>query len=998
MQVATLIPLDTVAVATLDAERRSATLKYAGGVDAGEIQKNVTAELSAEALEAVANPLGGTALASASSEEFVEKFGEWTWAAPSGVCSLMAVPLISDDTVFAALILSSKRPDLYEESHLPLLRRVGAQIAGPVASTIATARLRRRAREEAVLAAIGRAVNSGPDIEGAFEVIAGRTASLFSFDRAVMAFLDERRRRATTAYVSGPHVPGRGMGANFELTDEALSAIADAGTGVVISSGSPEEFAKEFAGWAFVLSAPACSMIAVPLVSAGKVFAVLLLSSGSTEAYSDRELAFTKRIASQIAGAFVTGHRSAELSQRVIEFEVVEAVGRSLAVAPTVEAAYLGAAEQIRKLVKFDRLAFSALDRDGGTMMHTHVSGRGGTDGDIGVTQALAGTMAEEAISSGRSFILQGVSPGEIAVRFPSLTESVEVGLQSFVEVPLFVTGEAVGSIGLASAEANAYKTEDLEAVEDIGVQVAGMVASARLEELHRRKTREMAALAEIARTITSSVDILEVYDLVAEQIRALIPFDRIAIWTVDLRGESMVPAYTAGVDVPGIDESRALQLASMAARSPGSGRAGGATGKGGVLGELASRLAKLARGMGGGLQSFLVAPLALRGETVGLLSLRSKTPNAYSQRDVALAERIGTQIGGAAVNGQVYLESRQVEEAVRDVVYRLDLAVQGSGDGLWDWKILEDEVWWSSRYKELVGYRDNENGSQDSWLSRLHPDDRDRVVKALNDHVTLREPYRVDYRLRTSSGEYRWFSDRAEAVWDEAEGKAVRMAGSLRPITDEAGAASLPVPYDLARPALAIESFKSALLAAGRDGTDYAARIASAGQPLRRLMSGLEEMSWAISAELNPGQVDLSALARSVVAKLRKTGRGRKVTVSIAGGMTADGDEALLRMLVEKLLQNSWTFTTGREQARIEFGSEERDGATAYRVRDNGVGFDIEDAERLFGLFQRLHPSGEPDGAGLGLAVAQHIVGRHGGRIWAEAEVDVGATFYFTL
>jgi light-regulated signal transduction histidine kinase (bacteriophytochrome) len=143
---------------------------------------------------------------------------------------------------------------------------------------------------------------------------------------------------------------------------------------------------------------------------------------------------------------------------------------------------------------------------------------------------------------------------------------------------------------------------------------------------------------------------------------------------------------------------------------------------------------------------------------------------------------------------------------------------------------------------------------------------------------------------------------------------------------------------------------------------------------------------------------VDLSALARVVVQGLQRADPGRPVEVVIADGLVARGDPHLLRVALDNLLGNAWKFTGRRSQARIEVGRVAHGAGVAYFVADNGVGFDMAYADKLFGAFQRLHGMTEFPGTGIGLATVQRIVHRHGGRVWVEAVPDRGATFYFTL
>jgi light-regulated signal transduction histidine kinase (bacteriophytochrome) len=144
--------------------------------------------------------------------------------------------------------------------------------------------------------------------------------------------------------------------------------------------------------------------------------------------------------------------------------------------------------------------------------------------------------------------------------------------------------------------------------------------------------------------------------------------------------------------------------------------------------------------------------------------------------------------------------------------------------------------------------------------------------------------------------------------------------------------------------------------------------------------------------------RVDLSALARSTLQELQRRNPERHVEVLVGNCPPAEGDTRLLQIALDNLLQNAWKYSSIREQSRIEFGCQKRRSGLIYFVRDNGAGFDSRHTDRLFKPFQRLHSSSEFPGTGVGLATVQRIIQRHGGDIWAEAKVDEGATFYFTI
>ena len=165
------------------------------------------------------------------------------------------------------------------------------------------------------------------------------------------------------------------------------------------------------------------------------------------------------------------------------------------------------------------------------------------------------------------------------------------------------------------------------------------------------------------------------------------------------------------------------------------------------------------------------------------------------------------------------------------------------------------------------------------------------------------------------------------------------------------------------------------------------------------QLIDALLKLSQVMKAEMRSERVYLSGMARAIAADLRRVQPERKAEFVIEENLSAQGDSGLLRIVMENLVGNAWKFTGKRDVARIEFGSAgERDGRTVFFVRDNGAGFEMKYAEKLFDPFQRLHGPDEFPGTGIGLATVSRIIQRHGGEIWAEGEKDRGAAFYFTL
>jgi len=236
-----------------------------------------------------------------------------------------------------------------------------------------------------------------------------------------------------------------------------------------------------------------------------------------------------------------------------------------------------------------------------------------------------------------------------------------------------------------------------------------------------------------------------------------------------------------------------------------------------------------------------------------------------------------------------------------------------------------------------------------------------------------------------------------------DLERRVIERTARLEALNRELEAFSYSVSHDLRAPLRSIDGFSQSLLEdyAGRlddTGRDYLCRVRAASQRMAQLIDDLLNLSRITRAEIYREEVDLSALARSIVAELQKSQPERPVEFTIAPGLAAEGDARLLRIALENLLNNAWKFTSKHPAARIEFGAMEQEGQTVYFIRDDGAGFDMAYADKLFGAFQRLHTASEFPGTGIGLATVQRIIHRHGGCVWARGEVERGATFYFTL
>ena len=237
----------------------------------------------------------------------------------------------------------------------------------------------------------------------------------------------------------------------------------------------------------------------------------------------------------------------------------------------------------------------------------------------------------------------------------------------------------------------------------------------------------------------------------------------------------------------------------------------------------------------------------------------------------------------------------------------------------------------------------------------------------------------------------------------DSLERRVLERTAELEVVNKELESFSYSVSHDLRAPLRAIDGFSRALLEDYAEqidevGQNYLARVCAASQTMAQLIDDLLNLSRVTRSEIRFESVNLSNLAREIAKKLRDSQPKRLVKFSIEEKVIVMGDERLLRIALQNLFDNAWKFTSKRAQAAIAFGQIRQGEKIEYFVRDDGAGFDMAYADKLFGVFQRLHSAKEFDGTGIGLATVQRIVHRHGGYIRAEAKVGEGAAFYFTL
>jgi PAS domain S-box-containing protein len=372
-------------------------------------------------------------------------------------------------------------------------------------------------------------------------------------------------------------------------------------------------------------------------------------------------------------------------------------------------------------------------------------------------------------------------------------------------------------------------------------------------------------------------------------------------------------------------------------------------------------------------------------------------------------------------------------QDALRDERQRLAWVLEATRPGIWETNLADGTMVINERWAEMLGHtlQELQPVNYETWTSRVHPDDRERAIALRNQHAAGKTPYyECDIRLRHKDGHWVWVNTRGRVHRRDEQDRALYMSGTHLDISDRVAAQeqiralnagleqrvqertaelersmrdmeaiSYSIAHDLRAPLRSVNGFAQVIAEEeaarlSEHGREMFARISRSARNMGQMITDMLELLRVVQVELEPQPVDMAALAHAVAEALGPQAPAARIDVQALP--LALGDATLLRQVLSNLVDNALKYSRQQGEPRVVVGHDP--SRRAYFVRDNGIGFDMARANKLFGLFQRLHAHSDVPGMGVGLAIVARIVERHGGRVWAESAPGQGATFWFSL
>ena len=684
------------------------------------------------------------------------------------------------------------------------------------------------------------------------------------------------------------------------------------------------------------------------------------------------EVALRKKTEEALRNERVIAERLAD------EMAIIAEIGKVISSKLHIDEVYERFASEVKRLIPFDRIVMSVINPQRDTRTVAYVTGIDVPGTRLGTRQgdsvSLAGSMSEEVICTREGLIIQSMSGEEMVARFPSLAPTVEAGIQSHMCVPLLIRNELVGTLIFQSIMADAYTEENLSTAQRIGAQIAGAVANAQLYQWLENTDKALRQSEAHYRSLFDNM--MEGFAYCRILFDGDRPFDFVYLDVNNafesLTGLKNVIGKKVSEVIPGIQESdpEVIEIYGRVAL----------TGK-------PEKFEKYVNALQMWVSVSVYSPEKEYFVAVFDVITKRKEAEAKLRRYELLAGRHRDVILFIGLDGGRILEANQAATIVYGYSYEQLLTLTIHDLRAADTHGLTADQMAMAYDKGLLFETVHRRHDGDTFPVEVSSQGADidgkHVLISVVRDITTRRQVERELSERTAALEER--TRQMEATNKELE------------------SFSYSVSHDLRAPLRAIDGYSRMILKQQADKFDEKTTrlfdvIRSNTKMMEQLIDDLLALSRLGREALLISRLNMEDLVRDIWEELNANNPCRPIDLKIDNLLPGMGDRSFVKQVLVNILSNAIKFTRTREVPLIEVGGHMGDKENVYYVRDNGVGFDMQYHDKLFGVFQRLHSADEYEGTGIGMALVQRIIHRHGGRVWAESEIGKGATFYFSL
>lgn len=654
-----LIIFDRISINLLCENGNRGTVAFNVGTDAPGRRIGDSFDIEGTTFQQVLTTRKGLITQGPDLEELTNRLPQPIPTVVAGIRSIITVPLISKDEAIGAITIRSLSPNAFSADDLRIAERIGIQISGSIANSQLHGIVEQQAEQRAVLSEIGKIVISSLDFNEVYEKLFEQVARLLSFDNLAINLID--LEAGTTWKIHNDKtqtVPGATrLNEVTTLVGTMNAEVAQTGRYLLFQVQTEEELIGSFPRALPFFKAGFRSFLTVPLVDRGNVIASLHLRSKSTDAYGNQDIAMLELIASQISSAVANSRLYEDLQRDAEERRIIAEIAGTVSSSLKIDDVYERFALQMKRLIPYDSLGIGLVDLESRTAVSVFRAGILWSERSTGSHYPIKGTLLEHAIDTKTATLISNSDEEELLKRFPSTAPSTNAGMKSYITVPMISGNTPIGSIALRSTTVGEFTKHHLDLAQRVADIVSGAVANSQLYTNLQREATERQLLADISRVVTSGSDLSEFFEQLSEIMHLIIPSDRIVLTNVDKETGLALGSYVWGMPLPNSPFGFDSELRNGSVAYEAVSTSASVVAQGEYDERMKAQFPSLADGVAKGLLSTMGVPLSFHDKPVAVIVFKSKTPNAYAERDVQLAERIGTQIAGAVANSQLYTD-----------------------------------------------------------------------------------------------------------------------------------------------------------------------------------------------------------------------------------------------------------------------------------------------------------------------------------------------------